>query len=313
MTKILVTGATGFVGHALLPALLSKGHEVVAAVRGKEADLPEGVKSIRVGDIDGDTNWRAALWGCEAVVHLAARVHVMKETAADPAGAFDVVNVDGARHLAEEAALAGISRFVFMSSVKVMAESSPSDRMLTESDLCRPTTDYGRSKLRGERAVLRVGEKTTMGVTVLRSPLVYGFGVGGNFAKLIKLCKSGMPLPLGGVQNKRSLIYVGNLADAVVRTLERDETSGRTFLVSDGPPVSTPELVQAICSVLKIKARLVNIPPVALDKIRAMSGGGIIDKLYGDLALDTMRFRARTGWRPPFGFEEAIRKTLGVE
>ncbi len=302
--KTLVTGASGFVGAAVVPELLRRGHAVRTAARRATTHGD----SVLLPDIGPDTDWRAALAGCDAVVHLAARVHVMRDEAADPLAAYRHVNTAGTLALAEQAAASGARVFVFASTVKVLGEASPRGRPFTDVDPPAPVDPYAVSKAEAERGLADIAVRTGMRVAVLRPPLVYGPGVGANFLRLLRTVARGMPLPLGAIDNRRSLVYVGNLAAAVGFCLEREEARG-TFLVSDGEDLATPELVRRIAAALGRRPRLVPVPPGLLRGAGTLLGKGAeIERLLGDLAVAPTGL-ARLGWKPPFTADEALRET----
>lgn len=307
--RILVTGAGGFVGRAVVPHLLAGGHTVRAALRRAETPLPPGAEPGVVGEIGPDTRWRAALTGIEAVVHLAARVHVLRETAPDALAEYRAVNVAGTRRLARAAAAAGVRRFLFMSSVKAIGEGG--DVPYTDATPAAPATPYGRSKLEAERELAEVAVREGLEVVVLRPPLVYGPGVGGNFLRLLDLCRRGVPLPLGAVANRRSLIFVGNLAAAVGHCLVHPAAPGGRFLIQDGAPLSTPDLIRALAGRLGRPARLIPVPPVWLRLgARLLGATGAFERLCGSLAVDDAGLRAALGWHPPFTLDAGLDATV---
>jgi nucleoside-diphosphate-sugar epimerase len=308
---VLVTGATGFVGRSLCRVLLDRGHEVAAAVRGRSAidRLPPGVQAVTVGDIGPDTDWRSALLkGIDVVAHLAARVHVLKETAADPAAEFHRVNVAGTERLAQAAA-GRVRRLVYVSSVHAMCTLSAEP--LTEASPCRPETPYGMSKLQAEHTLQQIGEKTGLQTVLLRPPPVYGPGGAGNLARLLGLARSGWPLPLGGIDARRSLVYVGNLADALAACIEHPAAAGETFLVSDGEDVSLSDLVRHAAAATGCRARLLPAPtgPLRL-AARGLGKAGAVDRLLGSLVVDSSKIRERLGWQPPHTLAEGLFWTL---
>ena len=304
--RVLLTGATGFVGRHTVPLLAARGHRVRAALRtASEGPWEPAV----VGDIGPDTDWTAALAGVDAVIHMAARVHVMRDTASDPLAEFRRVNTAGTIRLAEQAAAAGVKRFVFLSSIKAMVDESrpaPLDAAATPA----PHSPYGVSKLEAERALAEIAARTGMEVAVIRPPLVYGPGAAGNMRALLKLVATGLPLPLGGIRNRRSLIYVGNLADAVVTVLEHPDAAGQTFLVQDGEPLSTADLVRAIAAALDRPARLIPVPQGLMALGAALTGTrAVFDRLAGTLTVDDRPIRERLGWRPPHDLATGLRAT----
>lgn len=307
--RVLVTGANGFVGSGVVPLLLARGHAVRAAVRSAGVALPAGVEAVAVGDIGPATDWTAALAGAEVVVHLAARVHVMRDRAADPLDAFRRVNTEGTRALAAQAATAGARRLVYLSSIKAVCDDSR-DGPVDGATASEPRSPYGVSKREAERAVAAVAARTGLEVVVLRPPLVYGPGVGGNLRALMRLVARGVPLPLGAVANRRSLIARGNLADAVALCLTHPAAAGGTFLVSDGAPLSTPELVRALACGLGVPARLPALPPEPLGlAARLLGRGGAWDRLAGSLEVDDGAIRRALGWVPPEDAAAALAAT----
>jgi nucleoside-diphosphate-sugar epimerase len=243
-----------------------------------------------------------------AVVHLAARVHTLRETAADPLAEYRRVNLDGTRRLAAAAARQGVSRLVFVSTSKVNGEASA--RPFTESDSPRPEDAYARSKWEAEQALARIGQETGLGYVILRPPLVYGPGVGANFGRLMRWVARGVPLPLGAVDNRRSLLYLGNLVDAIRVCLDHPAAGGRTYLLSDGEDVSTPELVRRIAAALGVAPRLFSVP-VPLLRLAASTIGQRqeIERLVGSLQVDSARIRRELGWSAPATMREALAET----
>ena len=303
---ILVTGANGFVGQALCAALAAAGYDVRMAVRAPQPGLPG---AMAAGDIGPATDWRAALDGMGVVVHLAARTHVLRETAADPLAEYRRINVSGTGHLARSAAAQGVRRFVFLSSVKVNGESTTA-RPFTEDDAPRPEDAYGVSKWEAEQALFRIAAETGLEVVVLRPPLVYGPGVKGNFLRLMNIVARGVPLPLGAVDNRRSLVYTGNLAGAIIRALDAPQAAGRTYLVSDGEDVSTPDLVRGLAQALGVTARIPAFPLAALDFIAAVAGRRVqLARLAGSLQVDGSRIRRELHWQPRYTLAQGLAET----
>lgn len=264
-----------------------------------------------VGDIGPDNDWTAALRGVDAVVHLAARAHVLRESSDEAHARYRAVNALGALRLAEAAAASGIERFVFLSSARVHGERSI-DAPFTESSPLLATDPYGRSKAEAELGLAALARDSRLAPVVLRPPLVYGPEARGNFARLVALVARGVPLPLGAVRNRRSLIYVGNLVDAIVRAVDDPGAAGETFMVSDGEDVSTPELVRRIARALGKPARLLPVPVALLRLGGALAGrSDDVARLAGDLAVDGGRIRERLQWTPPFRLDDALRLSLG--
>ncbi|MGB8274607.1 MAG: SDR family oxidoreductase [Alphaproteobacteria bacterium] len=307
MTRVLVTGADGFVGRVTCAALCARGFGVTAAVRGS-GDFAAAIRCISVGEIGPETDWRAALADTDAVVHLAARVHVMRESAADPLALYRRINVEGTRRLVEQAAQAGVSRFVFLSTIKVNGEHT-SGIPFREDDPPAPRDAYARSKRDAEQAIAEV-EGMRERAVVLRAPLVYGPGVKGNFLTLLKAVARGWPLPLGAIENRRSLIYAGNLADAVGQALVHGRAPGKRFMVSDGEDLSTPELVRRLARALGTRACLIRVPVPVLRLIGSLAGRSeAIERLAGSLTADISKIRSELGWRPPFGVDQGLAET----
>ncbi|MHA1114281.1 MAG: UDP-glucose 4-epimerase family protein [Alphaproteobacteria bacterium] len=309
---VLVTGANGFVGRALCRQLHAEGTHVRAALRRPEA-APPGTAPFACGEIGPDTDWIGAFDGIGAVVHLAARVHVMRETKADPAAAFDAVNRDGTRRLAECAAAAGVGRFVFVSTIKVNGESTGAPGTpdaFRDADAPDPHGPYAASKWAAERALAEIAKTTGMAATVLRPPLVYGPGVKGNFRALLRLCRTGLPLPLGAIGNRRSMIHVDNLADAIRACLAHPAAAGETFLARDGEDLSTPELVRRLANALGRRARLIPVPVALLRLAGAATGRGrVVARLVDSLAVEDSGLRGRLGWRPPKTVDQGLAET----
>lgn len=308
MTRVLVTGATGFVGPALVETLLRAGHQVRVALRRDVAPLP-GVEYTMTGKVGPATDWRPALLGVGAVVHLAARAHVA-DPGADALTRFREVNALGTRRLAEAAAGAGVRRFVLLSSAKAMAERSPPGHALTEADPPAPEDAYGISKREGEIALAEIAAASGLEPVVLRAPLVYGPGVKGNFLRLMRLVDRGLPLPFGAVSNRRSLIGLANLTAALRLCLEHPQALGATFLVADGEDLSTPALIRRLARALGRPARLLPVPAGLLRLAGRLAGRGPeIERLTGDLALDPGLIRARLGWRPALSVDDGLAET----
>lgn len=308
--KVLVTGASGFVGRPLCDALLRtrhaeySGYSLVPAVR-----TPHGLPGEYVaGNIDAETDWRGTLQGVHAVVHLAARVHVMNDRTADPLTTFRQVNVAGTLNLARQCAVAGVQRFVFVSSVKVNGEERAAP--YTEADTPAPEDAYALSKWEAEQGLWQIAAQTGLEVVILRPPLVYGPEVGTNFLALLRTVARGIPLPLGAISNQRSLIYVGNLVGAIVRCLEHPADAGQTFLVSDGEAVSTPELVRHMATALSRPTRLIALPVPFLRFAAALSKkSALVARLAGSLAIDNTKIRRELDWSPPFTLDEGLQET----
>lgn len=306
---VLVTGANGFVGRPLCRLLAGSGLAVAGAVR-PNARLPDGVEARKVAGLSPATDWSAALAGMSAVVHLAARVHVMHDNSADPLAEFRAANVAGTLRLAEQAAEAGIRHLVFMSSIKANGEETFGTPFGPDNAL--PVDPYGISKLEAETGLAGIAARTGLAVTVLRPPLVYGPGVKGNFRALIDLVARGVPLPLGLVRNRRSLIGLGNLTDAIRASLQAPPPPGgcRTFTLCDTETVSTPELVRRIGAALGRPARLLPVPAALLRLAGALAGkGAVLQRVTGSLEVDSTAIAAALGWTPPETLDHGLAAT----
>jgi len=306
---VLVTGANGFVGRPLCRRLLDLGHGVGGATR-PNALLPEGVAPRPVAGLSPTTDWAAALAGMTAVVHLAARVHVMHDRSHDPLAEFRATNVAGTLRLAEQAAAAGVRHLVFMSSIKANGEETSGIPFGPET--AAPVDPYGISKLEAEHGLADIAARTGLAVTVLRPPLVYGPGVKGNFRALIGWVDRGIPLPLGCVANRRSLIGLGNLVDAVRACLDSPPAPGslHTFTLCDAETVSTAQLIRHLAAALGRPARLLPVPVRVLKLAGRLTGGtAAIQRLTGSLEVDLGAIAAAIGWVPPDSLEDGIAAT----
>lgn len=310
MQTVLVTGATGFIGQALCAALHGAGKALRVVTRGPDepAGALAGCDMVVHADIGDDLDWRAALQGVDCVVHLAARTHVMHDTAADPLAEYRRINVEATRRLAQAAADNGVRRFVFLSSIKVNGEAT-ADAPYNEQSVPHPEDPYGQSKWETERALAGVAAAAKLETVVLRPPLVYGPGVKGNILHLMRAIDRGLPLPLGSIANKRSLIYLGNLIDAIVLCLDHPAAAGKTYLVADND-VSTTGLARGIAAALGKPARLFAVPPALLKIAGAACGkSGTVTRLLGSLQIDSGRIRRDLGWQPRYTLTQGLRPT----
>lgn len=308
--NVLVTGATGFVGRPLCEQLLLKAFCVRGSIWSAEPliDLPVDVQAAAIESIGPDTDWSTALSGIDIVIHLAARVHVMDETSGDPLTSYRLVNVAGTEKLARQAAAAGVRRLVFLSSVKVHGEESAVP--YSEENQPAPQDPYGVSKLEAENILHKIAAETGLEVVIIRPPLVYGPGVKANFLNLLKIVERGLPLPLAGISNARSLIYLGNLIDAIITCATHPQAAGQTFLVSDGEDVSTPQLVRKVATALDRPACLISFPPLLMRLAGKLTGKSMaVDRLLGSLVVDSGKIRRVLGWQPPYTMAEGVALT----
>lgn len=305
--RFLVTGANGFVGRPLCAALAA-GH---GSVRAATRNMPiPGMDTCVVGSIGSGTDWGTALARVDVVLHLAARVHVMHDDAADPLAAFVETNVHGTLALARQAADAGVQRFVYVSSIKVNGENSRPGMPFNESDPADPQDPYGVSKWQAEQGLYEVMRETGMELVVVRPPLVYGPGVKANFAALLDRVARGYPLPFKGISNQRSMIYVGNLVDMLVRCATDPAAAGETWLVADETPVSSNELVMAMADALGVPSRSFFLPLSVMRGLGKLLGkSSAIDRLTQSLVVDTTKVQRQLGWTPRYTLSQGLQAT----
>jgi len=273
------------------------------------AKLPEGTEAIQVDAIGPHTDWSGKLDGIDTVIHLAGRVHVMKETTDDPLSAFRYVNTAGTEHLARTAAKTGVRRLLYVSTIKVNGGRTIG-APFTEEDEPAPEDPYAISKWEAEQALKRIREVTGLQTVVVRPPLAYGPGVKGNFLRLMQWVDKGIPLPLSMVRNRRSLIALDNLVDVLVRCIESPQAAGQTFLVADGEDLSTPELIRSIAKALGRRARLFPFPSLLLrlgTKLLGMEG--VSNRLFGSLVVDSSKVKNLLSWGPPVSVHDGLQQT----
>ncbi len=317
--RVLVTGASGFVGRALVLRLAKlRDWNTVAAVRAWPSAEPiwysrgcieAGVRHIALGDLTKAPIEPRLFNGVDAVVHCAARVHVMHESDGESLSAFRSVNVVVTLNLAKLAASAGVKRFVFISTIKVNGEATVLGEPFQADDLPAPEDAYGLSKLEAEQGLKLLAAETGMEVVIIRPPLVYGRGVRGNFGSMIKLVEKEIPLPFGAIHNKRSLVGIDNLVDLIVRCIDHPAAANQVFLAGDGQDLSTPELVRSLATAMGKRTRLISLPTGVLKFSATLLGKrALADRLLGSLQVDITKTRELLEWQPRHSVEEGLRR-----
>jgi nucleoside-diphosphate-sugar epimerase len=309
--SILVTGASGFVGRALINKLLANSdYKIFAAVRKSISDFPSVVEQWKFDGISSTTDWNNALQGIDCIIHTAARVHIMSDTVNDPLEEFRSINTKGTLNLARQAAESGVKRFVYLSSIKVNGESTQLDMPFIEDNKFVPTDPYALSKYEAELGLLELAKKTQMEVVIIRPPLVYGPGVKANFLNIMKWLNKGIPLPFGSIHNKRSLVALDNLVDLILTCIDHHAAANQVFLVSDGEDLSTTELLQRVASALGKHSRLLPINQKLLELSLTLIGKkSLSQRLCSSLQVDISKAKKLLNWTPPISVEEGLRKT----
>jgi UDP-glucose 4-epimerase len=303
--KILVTGASGFVGSSLCTQLSLDGYHVLPVNRRL------GNPGLVCGNIDEATNWAKALVGIDTVVHTAARVHIMKDSLSDPLAGFREVNVGGTLKLARQAASLGVKRFIYISSIKVNGESTTRSNAFTEKDVPSPLDPYGVSKYEAEEGLKKISAESDMEVVIIRPPLVYGAGVKANFLNLLKLSSTRIPLPFGLIRNKRSMVYVENLVDFIVKCIYHPAAANQTFLVSDNYDLSLRNLLFLMRKSLYQPSRLVPVPIFLFNLTGFLfHKKDVIDRLVGDLQVNPSKAMTLLNWKPPYTVDQGIQNTV---
>lgn len=305
--SVFLTGATGFVGGAVMRRLVTDGFRVTAAVRSGSGAFNEEVDVVRFDSFEG-ADWRESLVGVDAVVHCAARVHVMSDTEVDPLAAFRKVNVESTLNLAEQAAEAGVRRFVFISSIKVNGEGTRPGKPYTAEDAPAPSDPYGISKLEAEQGLLALAGRTAMEVVIIRPVLVYGPGVRANFLNMMRWLDKGIPLPFGAIDNRRSLVALDNLVDLIITSINHPAAANQIFLISDGEDLSTTQLLRRTAAALGKSARLLPVPSWMLSGTAKLAGkDALSQRLCGSLQVDIRKTRNLLQWTPPVSVNDALK------
>lgn len=306
---ILVTGASGFVGSAVIRRLKRECRDVLAAGR-KEVGLP--AETIKLSSFSELGPLQERLGSIKTIVHCAARAHIMQDEVADPLAEYRKVNVEGTLNLARHAAEAGVKRFVFISSIKVNGEQTPLDRPFTEDDTPAPEDPYGVSKFEAERELQQLAADSALELVIIRPPLVYGSGVKGNFASMVQLIKKGLPMPLGAVHNKRSLVGLDNLVDLIVKCIDHPAAANEVFLAGDGNDLSTTDLLRGVARAMGKPARLIPVPAALLMFAASVLGKkAMAQRLLGSLQVDISKAQQVLGWQPPVTVEEGLSEVVG--
>ena len=310
MKKILVTGASGFVGQFLCETLSESGRSVLGTVRNLNSILiNKKIIYISVGDIAFKKNWKEILFEVDCIIHCAGRAHKMNKS--KNFDAYYLTNIDGAKHLAEQAAEVGVRRFIFLSSIGVNGLNTNNRNPFSNIDKPNPVEDYSISKYKAEKVLLDISSKTGTQVVIIRSPLIYGRFAPGNLKQLIKVIKLGIPMPFSGIKNSKSLIGIDNLINLIIHCIDHPEASGKTFLASDGEDLSTPELIKLIASSMGRKANLFPLPIFMLKFLGSVFGKSKeVNRLIGSLRIDNSYTKEILNWSPPLSVEEGIRKMV---
>lgn len=306
---MLLTGATGFIGSALTQHLYQQNHSIKVAVRRIHNTQPSTIQQKLVGDLLLYTNWTNTFNDVDTIIHLAARAHILKDQATNPLAAFRETNTYATLNLAQQAANAGVRRFIFISSIGVNGNQTYAEPFTAE-DTPNPAEPYAQSKHEAEIGLRQIAIETGMEVVIIRPPLVYGANAPGNFGQLIKTVARGIPLPLGNIHNQRSLVALPNLIDLITTCIDHPAAANQTFLVSDDEDLSTTELLQRLSHALGKPARLLPIPQSWLETTLTLLGKrSITQRLYGNLQVDISKTRDLLGWIPPISVDEALRQT----
>ena len=307
MLKILVTGATGFVGRCVVPHLIEAGHEVLCAVSRKVDTL--SAKQVITDRIENQSNWKEILQGIDVVIHLAARVHVMRETIASPWDEFYKINSLATKNLAEQAAQSGVKRFVFLSSIKVNGEFTLEHHPFTEEHTAQPMDPYAKSKLLAEQFLISTSQEYGMEFVILRPPLIFGPDVKANFLKMLQLVQKRWPLPFGSIPNKRSFLYVENLASALCAVVSNSKAANQLYLLADDDSWSLSDLLIFLAQQMDVRLRLFSIPGL-LTGFRLFGLKNLQSRLFNSLEIRNCKIKSQLNWNPPFSSAQGLANTV---
>ena len=306
--RVCLTGSTGFLGRRLTQ-VLSSDSAIDLAATARASLRVENATTVKIAEINGQTDWSTALSNQQVVIHTAARAHIMKDSVVDPLAEYRKVNVDGTLNLARQSAIAGVKRFIFISSIKVNGEQTAPGQPFQSHDKAEPKDAYGLSKWEAEQGLQKIAKETGMEVVIIRPPLVYGPGVKGNFANLIKLVGKGLPLPLGAIHNQRSMVALDNLVDLIITCIDHPNAANQVFLASDGQDLSATELLQGLAQAMGKPSRLLPIPGALLSfAASALGKKPIADRLLGSLQVDISKTQNLLNWTPPISIDEGLRR-----
>lgn len=315
INNVLITGATGFLGKPLIKQLSNEftKNNIFPVLRKNSTSFDE-FSPIVVDDINSTTDWLDKLQGVDCIIHCAARVHVMNEVDEDPLEAFREINVRGTLQLAQAAAKSGVKRFIFVSSIKVNGESTTGRLPYQSSDTPNPEDPYGISKAEAEEGLKKLAEETGMDVIIIRPPLVYGPGVKANFAAMLKLASTGVPLPFGCIKNnQRSMVYVENLISLIIECINNINAANQTFLISDDDDLSTKAFVQGLSKALGKSSFMLPVPNTIFSLAGKVLGkSAIIDRLCGSLQVDINQTKNTLNWQPPYSVEQGFAATANA-
>jgi len=306
--RVMVTGASGFIGQSLCAELKRRCINIIPIIRSKK----QASDAAMVGNNDAATKWLSSLQDVDSVIHLAARVHVIRDSSSDPLAEFRSVNTEGTLNLARQAGEVGVRRFIFLSTIGVNGNSTLQGKVFAPTDTPSPYDPYSSSKYQAEIGLHSIAQSTGMEVVIIRPPLVYGANAPGNFGKLTRLVAKGLPFPLGSINNLRSFVGIDNLVDFIITCLEHPAAANETFLVSDGEDLSTPDLIRRMARAMNHPARLLPVPVWALQAGASLLGkGDAVQRLCGNLQVDISKARELLGWNPPFSADEGLKRAVG--